>query len=184
METLPEGLRARLRPLLEQVESLTEKIKEMEANRAEGPTGISGNETAAASEWSRDVDLDDICVDGGRSRTIPEEPGRGLLCGTTTEAQRVGPEPASVANQQRRRYIFAEDAGARGALYSEPRGPDTDLKRWGLKLAAHGGKNAKKRAVVAVARKLAMLLHQLWVTGEVYEPLRNSQMPQEHQTAA
>jgi hypothetical protein len=34
-----------------------------------------------------------------------------------------------------------------------------------------GGKNAKKRAVVAVARKLAVLLHKLWVTGEVYEPL-------------
>ena len=64
------------------------------------------------------------------------------------------------------------------------RGPDTDLKRWGLRLAAHGGKNAKKRAVVAVARKLAVLLHRLWVTGEVYEPLRNSQMAQLHQTAA
>ena len=57
------------------------------------------------------------------------------------------------------------------------RGPDTDLKRWGLKLAEHGGKNAKKRAIVAVARKLAILLHRLWVSGEVYEPLRNSQAP-------
>jgi transposase len=55
------------------------------------------------------------------------------------------------------------------------RGPDTDLKRWGLKLAGQGNKNAKKRALVAVARKLAILLHHLWVTGEVYEPLRNSQ---------
>jgi transposase len=55
------------------------------------------------------------------------------------------------------------------------KGPDTDLKRWGLRLAARGGKNAKKRAVVAVARKLAVLLHRLWVCGEVYEPLRNSQ---------
>ena len=52
-------------------------------------------------------------------------------------------------------------------------GPDTDLRRWGLKLAARGGKNAKKRAVVAVARKLAVLLHRLWVEGEAYEPLRN-----------
>lgn len=54
------------------------------------------------------------------------------------------------------------------------RGPDTDLKRWGLKLAERGGKNAKKRAIVAVSRKLAVLLHHLWVSGEVYEPLRNS----------
>jgi len=53
-----------------------------------------------------------------------------------------------------------------------PFGPDTDLRRWGLKLCERGGKNAKKRAVVAVARKLAVLLHRLWVTGEVYQPLR------------
>jgi transposase len=53
-----------------------------------------------------------------------------------------------------------------------PFGPDTDLRRWGTALAARGGKNAKKRAVVAVARKLAVLLHRLWVTGAVYDPLR------------
>lgn len=72
------------------------------------------------------------------------------------------------------------------------RAPDTDLKRWGLQLAGEGekkgeakkeskakqqkkSKRAKKRAVVAVARKLAILLHSLWVSGEVYEPLRNGQ---------
>ena len=51
-------------------------------------------------------------------------------------------------------------------------GQDSDLRRWGLKLAARGGKNAKKRALVAVARKLAVLLHKLWVSRERYEPLR------------
>jgi transposase len=55
-----------------------------------------------------------------------------------------------------------------------PFGEDSDLRRWGRKLAERGGKNAKKRAVVAVARKLAVLLHKLWVSGEVYEPLRNN----------
>jgi transposase len=55
-----------------------------------------------------------------------------------------------------------------------PFGQDSDLRRWGLKLAERGGNNAKKRAVVAVARKLAVLLHKLWVSGEVYEPLRNN----------
>jgi transposase len=52
-----------------------------------------------------------------------------------------------------------------------PFGPDTDLRRYGLRLCERGGKNAKKRAAVAVARKLAVLLHCLWVSGEVYEPL-------------
>lgn len=58
-----------------------------------------------------------------------------------------------------------------------PFGPDTDLRRWGLALAQRGGKNAKKRAVVAVARKLAVLLHRLWITGEVYESLRKASKP-------
>jgi transposase len=55
-----------------------------------------------------------------------------------------------------------------------PFGQDSDMRRWGLMLAERGGKNAKKRAVIAVARKLAVLLHKLWVSGEVYEPLRNN----------
>jgi transposase len=53
-----------------------------------------------------------------------------------------------------------------------PFGPECDLKRYGDAIAARGGKNAKKRAVVAVARKLAVLLHRLWVTGADYEPDR------------
>ncbi len=53
-----------------------------------------------------------------------------------------------------------------------PFGPDTDLRRAGLRMAERGGSAAKKRAIVATARRLAVLLHRLWVTGEVYEPLR------------
>lgn len=49
------------------------------------------------------------------------------------------------------------------------RGPDSALKQWGLALAA-GGKRVKRRALVAVARKLAVLLHRLWVTGECFHP--------------
>jgi transposase len=49
-------------------------------------------------------------------------------------------------------------------------GQDTALRRWGLKLSERGGSNAKKRAIVAVARKLAVLLHKLWVSREIYQP--------------
>jgi len=55
-----------------------------------------------------------------------------------------------------------------------PFGSDSDLRRHGEKIASRGGKNAKKWAVVALARKLAVLLHSLWISGEVYEPLRNT----------
>jgi hypothetical protein len=53
--------------------------------------------------------------------------------------------------------------------------PDSDLRAWGLGKIASGGKNAKRRTVVAMARKLAVLLHKLWANGEVYDPLYNRQ---------
>jgi transposase len=55
-----------------------------------------------------------------------------------------------------------------------PFGSDSDLRRHGEKIASRGAKNAKKRAVVAVARKLSVVLHRLWVTAEVYDPLYNT----------
>ena len=48
-------------------------------------------------------------------------------------------------------------------------GPDSALRRWGLKLAASGAKRAKKRAIVAVARKLAVILHSMWRSGQRFE---------------
>lgn len=56
-----------------------------------------------------------------------------------------------------------------------PFGADSDLRRFGERIIDKGGKRAKSRARIAVARKLAVLLHSLLKTGEVYEPLRNSE---------
>ena len=60
-----------------------------------------------------------------------------------------------------------------------PFGEDCDLRRFGERLKHRGGPGAHHRAIVAVARKLAVLLHHLWVTGEIYDPLF-----QEHRHAA
>jgi transposase len=65
-----------------------------------------------------------------------------------------------------------------------PFGSDSDLRRHGEKIASRGGKNAKKRAAVAVARKLCVLLHRLWVSAEVYDPLYNTHRRQEQEEAA
>jgi transposase len=82
-------------------------------------------------------------------------------------------EPQMHISKEGDRYLRA--LLVQGAHYIlGPFGEDSDLRRWGRKLAERGGKSAKKRAVVAVARKLAVLLHKLWVSGEVYEPLRNN----------
>jgi transposase len=57
------------------------------------------------------------------------------------------------------------------AHYIFHRGPDTDLQRWAHRLAGRAKTHSKKQALVALARRLAILLHRLWVTGEVYQPL-------------
>jgi transposase len=57
-------------------------------------------------------------------------------------------------------------------------GQDSAIRRWGLRLFERGGKNAKKRAVTAVARKLAVVLHRLWVTGSEYAPFFGIRPPQ------
>jgi transposase len=66
-----------------------------------------------------------------------------------------------------------------GHVMLASRGRDSDLRRWGLKLAGRKVKNAKKRACVAVARKLSVLLHYLWVNGVIYEPLYHSSKQEE-----
>jgi Transposase IS116/IS110/IS902 family len=72
-------------------------------------------------------------------------------------------------NQMLRKFLVSSAHYALG-----PFGSDSDLRRHGEKIASRGGKNAKSRAVVAVARKLSVLLHRLWSTAEVYEPLYNA----------
>lgn len=71
------------------------------------------------------------------------------------------------------------DKGLRRLLVSAatyivgPRAKDSDLRRCGERLQARGGQASRSKARIAVARKLSVLLHRLWITGEVYEPLRN-----------
>jgi transposase len=64
-----------------------------------------------------------------------------------------------------------------------PFGSESDLRRHGEKIAARVGRNAKKRAAVAVARKLCVLLHRLWVTGELYDPLYDVHRREEKEAA-
>jgi len=109
---------------------------------------------------------------------VIEDPGR------FQKSREVGPYLGMVPRQSQSgerapqlRITKAGDALLRRLLVQSahyilgPFGPDTDLRRWGLRLAGTGSSRAKRRAVVAVARKLAVLLHRLWVTGEVYHPL-------------
>jgi len=51
-----------------------------------------------------------------------------------------------------------------------PFGPDCDLKTKGLRLIERGGQRAKKKAVVAIARTLAVVMLTLWQKEVKYEP--------------
>jgi len=175
MESLPAGMRERLRPLLEQVESLTDQIKQLDTKieqiaRTEYPETallrqVSGVGTLIALTFV--LTLED------RER-FQKSRDVGCYVGLRPKQSESGQsQPQLRITKEGDRYL--RQLLVQGAhLILNRRGPDTDLKRWGLKLAARGGKNAKKRAIVAVARKLAVLLHRLWVTAEVYEPLRQA----------
>jgi transposase len=176
LEPLPEGLKEQLRPLLEEIESLTARIHEMDRKleqiaRMEYPETellrqVTGVGTLIALTFILTVD---DAQRFERSREV------GCYVGLRPKRSESGERsPQLRITKEGDRYL--RKLLVQGAHYVMSRqGPDTDLKRWGMKLCERGGKNGRKRAIVAVARKLAILLHRLWVTGEVYEPLRNSQ---------
>jgi transposase len=173
---LTTELRDVLEPLLKEIESLNEGIKEYDERMEK-----------IAKEVYPEVSLLKQVNGVGTQIALTyvltiEDPHRfeksrevgcflGLRPGRRNSGQS---EPQKGISKEGDRYL--RTMMVQGAHYIlGPFGEDSDLRRWGLKLAERGGKNAKKRAVVAVARKLAVLLHRLWVSGEVYEPLRNSQ---------
>jgi transposase len=165
---LSPELRQALEPLLREVESLNAQIKEYD-RRIEK----MARETHPEVELLKQVMTYVLTIDDPRRFRKSREAGCfvGLQPGRRNSGQS---EPQMHISKEGDRYL--RTLLVQGSHYIlGPFGEDSDLRRWGLKLAQRGGKNAKKRAVVAVARKLAVLLHRLWLGGEVYEPLRNSQ---------
>jgi len=176
MEPLPAGLQNPLRPLLEEVESLTEKIRALD-QQVEQIARTDYPETDLLRQVSGVgplIALTFVLTVEDRER-FQKSRDVGCYLGLRPRQSDSGEsEPQLRITKEGDTYLRKVLVQGAHCIMGR-RGTDTDLKRWGLKLSARGGKNAKKRAVVAVARKLSILLHRLWVTGEVYEPLRNSQ---------
>jgi transposase len=174
MEALPAELQAVLKPLLEEVESLTEKIRVCDERieqiaRTDYPETklleqVSGVGTLIALTYVLTIE---DATRFQKSRDV------GCYVGLRPKRSESG-ERQPQLGISKEGDIYLRKLLVQGAHCVLWRGPDTDLRRWGRKLAERGGQNARKRALVAVARKLAILLHRLWVTGAVYEPLRNS----------
>lgn len=177
MRDLPEPLQDALRPLLEQIESLSAQIE-----KCNGRIERIARERYPETALLRQVGGVGILIALTFVLTLED---RGRFQKSRDVGCYVGLRPKRSQSGQRQPELRITKEGdpylrkmlVQGAHYVLGwRGPDTDLRRWGQKLAARGGKNAKKRAIVAVARKLGILLHRLWVTGEVYEPLRHHQL--------
>jgi transposase len=172
---LSQELREALDPLLAEIESLNERIAEYDrriekvAKEVYPETAVlrqvKGVGTLIALTYILTLD------DPHRFRRSRDA---GCFVGLRPGRRNSGmSEPQLHISKEGDRYL--RTLLVQGAHYMlGPFGQDSDLRRLGLKLAERGGKNAKKRAVVAVARKLAVLLHKLWVSAEVYEPLRNN----------
>lgn len=174
-EEIPEALAPALGPVVEQIASLTRQIRDYdrqieklasekypETQLLRQPTGV-GPITALAFVL--------VLEDKRRfAKSRQVAPFLGLVprldsSGQANPQLRITKE----GNELLRRLLVNCAQYILG-----PFGPDCDLRRYGEAIAARGGSIAKRKAVVAVARKLAVLLHHLWVTAEVYDPLFQS----------
>ena len=174
-EHIPEALLPALDPILEQIGSLTERIQKYDRKLEE----IS-KESYPETDLLRRVEGIGPLTALTFVLTL-EDPHRfeksrsvGAYLGLVPATDRSGD------SDPQKRISKEGDQMLRKLLVSSahyilgPFGSDSDLRRHGEKIASRGGKNSKKRAAVAVARKLSVLLHRLWVTGEIYDPLYNT----------
>ncbi len=173
---IPEALQPALQPLLDMLAALAERILGFDREIRRLATKVYP-ETELLSQVDRVGPITALCY----VLTI-EDPGRikrsrnvGAYLGLRPRQRQSGLRDPEM------RITKAGDRNLRRLLVQcaqqmlGPFGKESDLRRWGLELASRGKATAKKKAVIAVARKLSVLLHRLWVTGEVYEPLRNAE---------
>jgi transposase len=174
-EHIPEALRQALEPILEQIASLTGRIRDYDRKLEEiseehyPETGllrqVEGIGPLTALTFVLTVE-DPHRFE--KSRSVGAY--LGLVPARDQSGDRDPQKRISKEGDEMLRKLLVGSAH----YILGPFGSDSDLRRHGEKIASRGGKNSKKRAAVAVARKLAVLLHSLWLSAEVYEPLRNA----------
>jgi transposase len=183
-EHVPEALLPALEPLLEQIASLTERIRDYDRQLE----AIS-EERYPETELLRQVEgvgpLTALCfvLTVGDPHRFEKSRSVGACLGLVPATARSGErDPQKRISKEGDEMMRKLLVGSAHYILG-PFGSDSDLRRHGEKIASRGGKNAKKRAAVAVARKLAVLLHRLWVTGETYDPLYNDRRRYAHVAA-
>ncbi len=185
-EHIPEALWPAVEPLLEMIGSLTQRIREYDRQL----------EMICQEHYPEETDLLRQVEGVGALTALTfvltlEDPYRFEKSRTVGAYLGLVPARDQSGDRDPQKHISKEgDEMLRKLLVGSahyilgPFGSDSDLRRHGEKIASRGGKNAKKRAAVAVARKLSVLLHRLWVSGELYDPLYNTHRRQEQEKVA
>ena len=175
VEHIPEALWPAIEPLLETIGSLTERIREYDRQLE-----TISKEHYPETDLLRQVEGVGALTALTFVLTL-EDPERFAKSRSVGAYLGLVPARDQSGDRDPQRRISKEgDEMLRKLLVSSahyilgPFGSDSDLRRHGEKIASRGAKNAKKRAVVAVARKLSVVLHRLWVTAELYDPLYNT----------
>ncbi|MEK6752098.1 MAG: IS110 family transposase [Chloroflexota bacterium] len=176
-QEIPQELKPALFPILDTIAVLTEKIRAFD-----GKIEALAQERYPESQRLRQIKGVGFVVSLAYVLLL-EDPSRfknsrqvGAYLGLTTRQSQSGEK------DRRSRITKAGDSMMRRLLVQSatrilgPFGADSDLRRWGLAYSARGGPSSKKRARIAVSRKLAVLMHALWKTGQAYEPLRNQSL--------
>jgi transposase len=174
-EAIPETLRGTLAPMLGQIDQLTKTIagydREVEKLARERYPEVAGLTQIKGVGGLTGLAFVLVLEDASRFRSSRSV---GAFLGLTSKQDQSGDEDPqrgiTKAGDQLLRRLLTQSAHYILGHFGE----DCDLRRHGEKIAARGGKRAKKRATTAVARKLSVLMHRLWVSGETYDPLRNS----------
>ncbi len=170
----PDVLQPALVPLLRLVEALTDEIQEYDRLVTEKATRDypatkaiqSINGVGALTALSFVLVLNNDPERFRRSRDV------GCYVGLRPKQRESGMSSPQLGITKAGDPLLRRLATQSAQYILGPFGRDSALRRWGLGLASRGGKNAKKRAIVAVARKLVILMHRLWITQEAYDPMR------------
>jgi transposase len=184
-EHIPEALLPALEPLLEQIASLTERIRDYD-RRLVAISEEHYPETALLRQVEGIGPLTALTFVLTLEDPYRFEKSRsvGAYLGLVPATDRSGDsDPQKRISKEGDEMLRKLLVGSAHYVLG-PFGSDSDLRRHGEKIASRGAKNAKKRAAVAVARKLSVLLHRLWVTAEVYDPLHNAHRRQGQGEAA
>ena len=171
MEVLPPGLVQALGPVLEQIASLTVKIKHYD-RLVKQLTETEYVETQALIKVYGVGELTALTyvLTLGNKQRFKRSRDVGCYLGLRPRRSQSGDRDPQLGITKAGNVYLRSLLVECGNHVLGPRGKDSTLRRWGLHLAERGGKQSRNRAIVAVARKLAVLLHRIWVTQEPYVP--------------